>query len=134
MPLNHSGPSLKRFGILLTFLLSASLVQAQQPAQCARRHRREDGAPARSGSDERVHDPLRLEGPDGLAHGRATDVESVRELAFGQEVVADSEPSLEDLRVHPREDELEGLGLSGTGHGVKHATSARPENRNGQTS
>ena len=35
MPLNHSGPSLKRFGILLTFLLSASLVQAQQPAPAA---------------------------------------------------------------------------------------------------
>ncbi|MFN4208314.1 MAG: tonB-system energizer ExbB [Agrobacterium albertimagni] len=32
MPLNHSGPSLKRFGFLLAFLLSASLVQAQQSA------------------------------------------------------------------------------------------------------
>ena len=32
MPLNHSGPSLKRFGILLSILLSASVVQAQQPA------------------------------------------------------------------------------------------------------
>lgn len=35
MPLNHSGPSLKRFGFLLTFLLSASLVQAQQSAPAA---------------------------------------------------------------------------------------------------
>lgn len=35
MSLNHSGPSLKRFGLLLTFLLSASLVQAQQPAPAA---------------------------------------------------------------------------------------------------
>ena len=35
MPLNHSGPSLKRFGLLLTLVLSASLVQAQQPAPAA---------------------------------------------------------------------------------------------------
>ncbi|SIR03188.1 outer membrane transport energization protein ExbB [Rhizobium sp. RU33A] len=35
MPLNHSGPSLKRFGLLLTLVLSASLAQAQQPAPAA---------------------------------------------------------------------------------------------------
>ena len=32
MPLIHSGPSLKRFGLLLTLLLSSTFVQAQQPA------------------------------------------------------------------------------------------------------
>ncbi|MFN3635426.1 MAG: tonB-system energizer ExbB, partial [Rhizobium rhizophilum] len=30
MPLTHSGPSLKRFGLLLTILLSAAAVQAQE--------------------------------------------------------------------------------------------------------
>ncbi|MDH4412562.1 MAG: tonB-system energizer ExbB [Rhizobium sp.] len=32
MPLIHSGPSLKRFGLLLTLLLSSTVVQAQQSA------------------------------------------------------------------------------------------------------
>jgi biopolymer transport protein ExbB len=32
MLLNHSGPSLKRFGLLLSLVLCASLAQAQQPA------------------------------------------------------------------------------------------------------
>jgi hypothetical protein len=51
---------------------------------------------------------LGLDGPHGLADGGTAHVEAARQLAFGGEEVTDPEGAVEDLPLHPVQDDLVG--------------------------